>query len=160
MINRKGVFNFVFLYSLEYKNEAGGDPPDNPGTTRDTSDDKTFTISSYSTHHITLEGISFYTEEFRIVNVPTVLQQFQSMTLSSDDQFRSTITETSQSRRSSNATDRPADSDVSDCESDVSANGSGSAEPTIYYSEQIMFGRMNGSHNLRIKMKVILNFLS
>lgn len=76
------------------------------------------------------------------------------MTLSSDDQFRSTITETPESRRSSNATDRPTDSDVSDGESDVSANGSGAGEPTIYYSEQIMFGRMNGLHNLRIKMKV------
>lgn len=145
----------MFSHSLEYKNEAGGDPPDNPGTTRDTSDDKAFTISSYSTHHISMEGISFYTEEFRIVDGKSVVPQFQSMTLSSDDQFRSTISEEPQSRRSSSATtERPNDSDVSDVESEVGDDGSCTAEPTVYCSEPIMFGQMNGLQNIRIKMKV------
>lgn len=101
-----------------------------------------------------MDGISFYTEEFRIVSAATVVQQFQSMTLSSDDQFKSTISEAPPSRRSSNATDRPTDSDASDCESDNGENASGSADVTIYYSDPIMFAQMNGTHNLRIKMKV------
>lgn len=67
----------MYMFSVEYENEAGGDPPD-----KDPSHDeeeygeheshgksgKSFLLSTYSSHHLKMEGITFYTEEFRIYN--------------------------------------------------------------------------------------------
>lgn len=58
----------LLIFRLEYRNEAGNDQPDNPKAEKDKDEDdkNVFTISTYSTHHLKMEGITFYTEEFRI----------------------------------------------------------------------------------------------
>lgn len=59
---------------MEYENEAGGDPPDMqpPEDDMHTNDpnvkQKAFLLSTYASHHLKIEGITFYTEEFRIYN--------------------------------------------------------------------------------------------
>lgn len=61
------LFCFCLLFRLEYRNEAGGDQPEEPVADKKDDDDKNvLTISTYSTHHVKMEGITFYTEEFRI----------------------------------------------------------------------------------------------
>ncbi|XP_065094861.1 autophagy-related protein 2 homolog A-like [Ochlerotatus camptorhynchus] len=71
-----GVALIVKIKSIDYQNEAGNDPPDRQSDTG--SEDgsqpeqrpkqKSFLISTHATHHINMEGITFYTEEFRIHN--------------------------------------------------------------------------------------------
>lgn len=69
-------------FSVEYENEAGGDPPDkDPSSHTDDEEygergeeqssrgkQKSFLLSTYASHHLKMEGITFYTEEFRIYN--------------------------------------------------------------------------------------------
>lgn len=73
-----GVALIVKIKSIDYQNEAGNDPPERQAS--DTASEagsgiheqrqkqKSFLISTYATHHISMEGITFYTEEFRIDN--------------------------------------------------------------------------------------------
>lgn len=68
-------------FSVEYENEAGGDPPDKDQNPNNDDEDygereheshgksgKSFLLSTYSSHHLKMDGITFYTEEFRIYN--------------------------------------------------------------------------------------------
>lgn len=59
------------FFSLVYRNEAGSDLPDDPAADKEDDDKNVFTLSTYSTHHVKMEGITFYTEEFRIENIDT-----------------------------------------------------------------------------------------
>lgn len=85
------ILLFFFFCSFEYKNEAGGDPPDKPA---DIDDDgnapKSYSIPVYSTHQLVIENVAFYMEEFRIgrprnadttnkhVETPPAAEQFYS----------------------------------------------------------------------------------
>lgn len=57
---------FKFFYSLEYLNEARNDAQDKEESEK--SDNKTIVFSTHASHYITLDDISFYSEEFRIGN--------------------------------------------------------------------------------------------
>ncbi|XP_049276708.1 autophagy-related protein 2 homolog A isoform X1 [Anopheles funestus] len=118
----RGVAVIVKIKSIDYQNEAGNDPPDRSpkastssssgsdvsdhtitgGSRHQQQQQKSFLIATHATHHITIEGITFYTEEFRIDNPrtrrhqqrttdaePTVPAYGESMIDS--EQFRSTI---------------------------------------------------------------------
>ncbi|EDS41201.1 autophagy-specific gene 2 [Culex quinquefasciatus] len=65
-----GVALIVKVKSIEYQNEAGSDPPDRSDAPTSGNDDqqqqskqKSFLIATHATHHITMEGITFYTED-------------------------------------------------------------------------------------------------
>lgn len=59
-------FYFLFnLYSLEYQNEARNNTPDKEEGS-DKGDNKTIVFSTHASHYITLDDITFYSEEFRI----------------------------------------------------------------------------------------------
>lgn len=65
--NQKNLyFSPLTPRSLQYRNEAGSDKPEEPATEKGDDDKSVFTISTYSTHHVKMDGITFYTEEFRI----------------------------------------------------------------------------------------------
>jgi hypothetical protein len=53
------------MRSFEYQNEASGDTSEKNDA--ESSDQKTILFATHATHHIALEDITFYTEEFRIV---------------------------------------------------------------------------------------------
>uniref|UniRef100_A0A182SAD4 Autophagy-related protein 2 n=1 Tax=Anopheles maculatus TaxID=74869 RepID=A0A182SAD4_9DIPT len=128
----RGVAVIVKIKSIDYQNEAGNDPPDgSPKTSTssssgsDVSDhtvtgggnsnrqqqQKSFLIATHATHHITIEGITFYTEEFRIDNPrmrrhrqqhrttdgteSTAVPQYAESMIDSE-QFRSTISHMSE----------------------------------------------------------------
>lgn len=74
-----GVALIVKIKSIDYQNEAGNDPAERHGSDTASEDgtcsqheprskQKSFLISTHATHHISMEGITFYTEEFRIHN--------------------------------------------------------------------------------------------
>ncbi|XP_312964.6 autophagy-related protein 2 homolog A [Anopheles gambiae] len=127
----RGVAVIVKIKSIDYQNEAGNDPPDRAPKTSasssssgsDVSDhtvtggggggrqqqqEKSFLIATHATHHITIEGITFYTEEFRIDN-PRMRRRQQQFAGAADpsvpeyaasmidsEQFRSTISHMSE----------------------------------------------------------------
>uniref|UniRef100_A0A182TI53 Autophagy-related protein 2 n=1 Tax=Anopheles melas TaxID=34690 RepID=A0A182TI53_9DIPT len=127
----RGVAVIVKIKSIDYQNEAGNDPPDRAPKTSasssssgsDVSDhtvtggsgggrqqqqQKSFLIATHATHHITIEGITFYTEEFRIDN-PRMRRRQQQFAGAADplvpeyaasmidsEQFRSTISHMSE----------------------------------------------------------------
>lgn len=139
--------------SLEYKNEAGEDPPDKPlpGDNTSEMDEQTrFSLLTYTTHHITMEGITFYTEEFRIDNRETEAatntkptETDQSM---ANEQFYSTteLPETEQCQISVEPENEQSDSDTEDDQQ----------LPAAYHSDQIKFGEITGKQEIRITMKV------
>lgn len=73
-----------FSFSIEYNNEAGGDPVDNENAQQNDDNNsehsqsqqqkqqpqnkKSILLTQYETHHLVMEGITFFTEEFRIVD--------------------------------------------------------------------------------------------
>lgn len=171
----RGVAIIINVDRLEYKNEAGGDPPDNPASAND-DDKSSFSISSYSTHHITMDGISFYTEEFRIVDgrvvvaaaaatdatsdkndvVSEATQQFQSMMVSSE-QYHSTISnlpgDTSAEESELNVTSSDDERVVDETEDEDEDDDDEQDDEVIYSSEKIPFGQLTGQQNIRIKLK-------
>ncbi|XP_053671919.1 autophagy-related protein 2 homolog A [Anopheles nili] len=124
----RGVAVIVKIKSIDYQNEAGNDPPDRSPKTASSSSSgsdvsdytvtggggrhqqqKSFLIATHATHHITIEGITFYTEEFRIDN-PRLRRQQQHRAMAADtvvpefaesmiasEQFRSAISNLSES---------------------------------------------------------------
>uniref|UniRef100_A0A182PNM0 Autophagy-related protein 2 n=1 Tax=Anopheles epiroticus TaxID=199890 RepID=A0A182PNM0_9DIPT len=129
----RGVAVIVKIKSIDYQNEAGNDPPDRTpksstssssgsdvsdhtvtggsggsgGGGRQQQQQKSFLIATHATHHITIEGITFYTEEFRIDNPRMHRHQRPSMagdasvpeyaaSMIDSEQFRSTISHMSE----------------------------------------------------------------
>lgn len=135
-------------YRVEYRNEAGGDPPEKPPAAPDENEAQAiFSIPTYCTHHITMQHVTFYMEEFRISNgqrVPVVPCN-ESMIASA--QFHSTISDMpdadggQQSKESSVA----ATSSCSEDEDDI--------QPEIYRSPSIMLATATGCMDMRVTMK-------
>uniref|UniRef100_A0A1Q3FUU4 Autophagy-related protein 2 n=2 Tax=Culex tarsalis TaxID=7177 RepID=A0A1Q3FUU4_CULTA len=167
-----GVALIVKVESIEYQNEAGGDPLDRSDAPANTDDpassqqskQKSFLISTHATHHITMEGITFYTEEFRIHSPRRQQRQQQEACEKSvaSEQFLSTI---------SDAPD-PISSYTSVCDSSVSGasfkrsdSGEGEEEEEreeeeedeeqaqYFRSGEIMVGKVTSKQEIRIKMK-------
>ncbi|XP_058813814.1 autophagy-related protein 2 homolog B [Topomyia yanbarensis] len=103
-----GVALIVKIKSIEYQNEAGSDPPDHQDASNEDSSStqqhqqskqKSFLISTHVTHHISMEGVTFYTEEFRIPSPRQQRKQHQSSSsgncdsVVANEQFLSTISD-------------------------------------------------------------------
>lgn len=129
----RGIAIIIKINSLEYKNEAGADPVDNRNAT-----DQPFTISSYSTYHLIVEGVSFYTEEFRISNEKKMTETFSSMS-TVEDQFQSTMS----------VLPEPAADTHGESDEDTQSDEMGHLER----STPILFGQLTGTQDIRIKMK-------
>lgn len=147
--------------SFEYQNEANGDTPEKDDA--DKSDQKTILFATHATHHIALEDITFYTEEFRIGDPKMTKRSRHESTKSSDDTtFTSTIsTDPYLSAISSFSPDNEmfyndsgtVKNDNEDNESDESDDES----DNIYRSEMIMIGRLTNRQEIRINMKLAEN---
>lgn len=67
----RGIAIIIKIQNLQYKNEANetlSDPSSSGQHDVDYEPPEAFSIASYATHHIEIEGVSFYTEEFRIAD--------------------------------------------------------------------------------------------
>lgn len=69
----RGIAIIIKIQNLLYKNEANEtlSDPSSPSSGQHDAEyepPEAFSIASYATHHIEIEGVSFYTEEFRIAD--------------------------------------------------------------------------------------------
>lgn len=69
------------FYRINYRNEAGNDQPDVRPADDESDANNVFSFTAYSTHQVTFEGITFYTEEFRIENSDTAVSTKQKLFL-------------------------------------------------------------------------------
>lgn len=154
--NERGITLIAKIKRLDYKNEAGGDPPDKPPNAPDESDENgpaAYSIPVYSTHQITMENVTFYMEEFRIASngqrVPTVMagSNTESM-LDASEQFYSTINELPEPSRSRQKTPDETSEDDDDDENDEPD------PPQIYRTDALQIARFHGNMDVRITMKV------
>lgn len=152
--NERGITLIAKIKRLDYKNEAGGDPPDKPPNAPDESDETgpaAYSIPVYSTHQITMENVTFYMEEFRIVNgqrVSSLLagSNTESM-LDTSEQFYSTINELPEPSRSRQKTpDETSEDDDDDNEEPD--------PPKFYRTDALQIARLHGVMDIRITMKV------
>lgn len=166
--------HFIYFFnSLEYQNEARNDAPDKEDG--DKSDSKTIVFSTHATHCITLDDITFYSEEFRIGNERGKKEQKNASPRSrhassktdesndddednvqSLDPFASAISSFSpdnemfytQSSRLIESQTKERHNDESDDEDN---------EEIINRSEMILMGCLNGRQEIRINMKLAEN---
>lgn len=153
--NERGITLIAKIKRVDYKNEAGGDPPDKPPNAPDGSDENgpaAYSIPVYSTHQITMENVTFYMEEFRIasngqrVTVAMAGSNTESMLVASE-QFYSTINELPELSRSRQKTlgETSEDDDDDNEEPDP---------PQIYRSDALQIARFHGVMDIKITMKV------
>jgi autophagy-related protein 2 len=140
------TYNFAISDSFEYQNEASSDA----STDKDEGDEKTILLATHDTHHITLEDITFYTEEFRIGEPKTKtpsenLDDTFSSTLTSDP-YMSALSSDNEMFYSETIKSRESESEESEDEAD-----------NIYRSEMVMIGRVMNRQELRINMKLADN---
>ncbi|XP_055377404.1 autophagy-related protein 2 homolog B isoform X2 [Condylostylus longicornis] len=155
---QNGIAIIIKVDHLDYQNEAGNDPLEI--TTEDIDSDytekqKTHLLSTYATHHISIDGITFYTEEFRIGSVgETETSNPGSANLNSSflssQQFYSVMSDLPQtaiqnSRTISTPTEK---ADESVTEENYSEN-----ESVCYSNKKIQFAHFVGKQDIRIKMK-------
>lgn len=150
--------------SFEYQNEASSDTEKDEA---EKSDQKTILFATYATHHIALEDITFYTEEFRI-GVPKKTKRSRNESTKSSDEA------TLDSSLNTTATTDPylsaissfsADNEMFYSESGTITNESEEHESdesddendNIYRSEMIMIGRLMNRQEIRINMKLAEN---
>lgn len=151
------------MRSFEYQNEASCDMPGKDDGEK--SDQKTILFATHATHHIALEDITFYTEEFRIGDSKTSKRSRNTSTKSSDDQdttFTSTISSDPYlSAISSFAPDNEMfynESGSTKNENEESESEESEDEgDNIHRSEMVMIGRLMNRQEIRINMKLAEN---
>lgn len=154
----KNISNLLF-HSFEYQNEASNDNPDKDEAEK--SDQKTILIATHATHHIALEDITFYTEEFRIGDPKKASRSRNTSTKSSED-----LDTTLNSTMSSDAYLSAISSFTPDNEMFYNESGSVKNEneenesegedeevDNVYRSEMVMMGRLMNRQEIRINMK-------
>lgn len=146
------------FYSFEYKNEAGGDPPDKPANVDiDPNGDvpKSYSIPVYSTHQLVIENVAFYMEEFRIGSAARgncdPMYSKHTETSPAAEQFYSTISELPDIQHSTVAAQALND-DVSSCSDDDNDNGSEISD--INRTEALQIASLNGKADIKITVKV------
>lgn len=159
--NERGITLIAKIKRVDYKNEAGGDPPDKPPNAPDGSDENgpaAYSIPVYSTHQITMENVTFYMEEFRIAGngqrVPVAMagSNTESMLVASE-QFYSTINELPELSRSRQKTPDETSEDDDDDDNDEPE------PPQIYRSDALQIARFHGVMDIKMTMKVSDNAL-
>lgn len=155
------IKTFSSQNSFEYQNEASGDTPEKDDVEK--SDQKTILLATHATHHIALEDITFYTEEFRIGDPKKTKRSRNTSTKSSDEAtFASTIsTDPYLSAISSFAPDNEmfySESGTIKNESDEQESDESDDEcDNVYRSEMVMIGRLMNRQEIRINMKLAEN---
>lgn len=140
----------MIRYRLEYKNEDGGDPPEKPATAPDENDAQTiFSIPIYCTHHIAMENITFYMEEFRILNGQRVPASHSNESMIASNQFQSTISDLPETEQQLQAKYQRKDEPTSSCSEEEDDDQS-----EICRSDAIMLANVSGAIEMRITMKV------
>ncbi|KAL7049279.1 hypothetical protein ACKWTF_003650 [Chironomus riparius] len=168
-----GVAIIIKIKSLGYQNEARNDAPDKEDS--DKSDQKTIVFSTHASHYLTLDDISFYSEEFRIGNKKDATKtksRHNSTTKSSENNDESGNEENESSSLdpfasaiSSFSPDNEmfySQSALSDGESNNKQNrelddSDDEEGDEIYRSEMILMGVMNNRQEIRINMKLAEN---
>lgn len=161
-----GVALIVKVKSIEYQNEAGSDPPDRSDAPSSGSDDqqqqskqKSFLIATHATHHITMEGITFYTEEFRIHSPRRQQQRQRQETCEksvASEQFLSTISDLPDPISSYTSVCDNSVSGASFKQSDSGEEGEEEEEEEqveVFRSGEIMVGKITSKQEIRLKMK-------
>lgn len=141
------------VFSFEYKNEAGGDPPDKPTNAPDFDNDgngpKSYSIPVYSTHQLVIENIAFYMEEFRIGkarNTDTINKHVEASPAA--EQFYSTMSELPDIQLVTNQT---VNDEVSSCSDDDNDNDDFS---DINRTEALQIASFSGKMDIKITVKV------
>jgi autophagy-related protein 2 len=132
-----GVAIIIKIKSVEYQNEASSDPPDKENAEK--SDNKTFLLSTYATHQITLDDITFYTEEFRIDEDRSESQEKELSQTESEQESRG-INSQAQEENEEMYEDTRDDKD--------------GEETNVYRNKRVMFGRMPNRQEIRLNMKL------
>lgn len=147
--------SWLFNFSFEYKNEAGGDPPDKPANAPDVDDDsnnpKSYSIPVYSTHQLAIENVSFYMEEFRIGHARSA-DFLQRPTEASPvaEQFYSTISELPDIQQIT--TNSASNDDVSSCSDDDNDNASDFSDANR--TEALQIANFSGQMDIKVTVKV------
>jgi hypothetical protein len=132
-----------FFVSFEYQNEASSDEP----TDKDEVEDKTILLAVHDSHHLTLEDITFYTEEFRIGD-PKSKKPAENLdeTFKSTSSYMSALSNDNEMFYSDIETAKSEDSDESENEFEC-----------VYRSEMVLLGRVMNKQEIRINMKLAEN---
>lgn len=153
----RGIAIIMKIEKLEYKNEAGGDPPDKPANAPDAADDdngaKIYLIPVYSTHQLSIENVTFYMEEFRIYkpNMDDGTSQMRD-SVPVAEQFYSTISELPEIQSMSINQDKSCD-EASSC-SDDDNETTISDIYDINRSESLQIACFHGKIDIKITVKV------
>lgn len=156
------IFIVVFFFSFEYKNEAGGDPPDKPANAPDIDPNgdvpKSYSIPVYSTHQLVIENVAFYMEEFRIGTARGNCDPMYGKhpeTTPAAEQFYSTISELPDIQHAAAAAAAAAQAlndEVSSCSDDDNDNASEISD--INRTEALQIASLNGKADIKITVKV------
>lgn len=150
-----------YFYSFEYKNEAGGDPPDKPANAPDIDPNgdvpKSYSIPVYSTHQLVIENVAFYMEEFRIGGMPrgNCGPMFSKHTEASPvaEQFYSTMSELPDVQHAAAvAASQSLNDEVSSCSDDDNDNASEISD--INRTEALQIASLIGKTDIKITVKV------
>lgn len=146
------------MFSFEYKNESGGDPPDKPANAPDVDSDgpKSYSIPVYSTHQLVIENIAFYMEEFRISNRKTsdvINKHVETSPVA--EQFYSTMSELPDVQLVTN-TNQASNDEVSSCSDDDNDNDNASDTSDISRTEALQIASFSGKTDIKITVKVTL----
>lgn len=142
--------------SFEYKNEAGGDPPDKPANAPDVDNEgpKSYSIPVYSTHQLVIDNIAFYMEEFRIGspnarNNETINKPVE--TSPAAEQFYSTMSELPEIQLI--ASNHAINDEISSCSDDDNDNASDFSD--INRTEALQIASFTGIMDIKVTVKVI-----
>ncbi|CAO1344881.1 unnamed protein product [Diamesa serratosioi] len=154
-----GIAIIIKIKSFEYKNESRNDEQYKENAEK--SDNKSYLLSTHATHHISLEDITFYTEEFRIGD---------SKSERTEKHTSSTVKEElNETFNSSSSTDPylSATSDnemflsdiVDDTEDDKKPEEADDVSETerCHRNGMVMMGRLLNKQEIRINMKLAEN---
>lgn len=144
--------------SFEYKNEAGGDPPDKPANAPDPNGDpKSYSIPVYSTHQLVIGTVSFYMEEFRIGTGRGIGDSMYNKHVESSpvaEQFYSTMSELPDIQYGTTAAAAHAlGEDVSSCSDDDNDNASEMSD--INRTAALQIASLTGKTDIKITVKVV-----
>lgn len=155
------LLSLLLFYSFEYKNEAGGDPPDKPANAPDIDPNgdvpKSYSIPVYSTHQLVIENVAFYMEEFRIGMargncVPMLNKHVE--TAPAAEQFYSTISELPDIQHAAAAAANQAtlSDELSSCSDDDNDNASEISD--VNRTEALQIASLIGKTDIKITVKV------
>lgn len=142
------------FYSFEYKNEAGGDPPDKPANAPDVENDgpKSYSIPVYSTHQLVIENVAFYMEEFRISfgKNNDVINKHVVEVSPVAEQFYSTMSELPDVQQVTS--NQMSNDEVSSCSDDDNDNASDISD--ISRTEALQIASFSGKTDIKVTVKV------